>query len=80
MTKTVTVNDNAYQMSDELAETTIQMAKDALKGTNAIYALVKGNFVQMVKFTYPSRKSLHTAVRGYISKKIQAKHIAEGPE
>lgn len=80
MTKTVTINANAYQMSDELAETTILMAKESLQGTNSIYALVKGNFIQMVKFTYPSRRSLNTAVRGYASKKIQAKHISEGTE
>ena len=80
MTKTVTIKENAYEMSDELAATTIHMARESLQGTNSIYALVKGNFVQMVKFTYPSRKAMNVAIKGYAAKKIQAKHISEGPE
>ena len=64
--KIVTVNDKVYQMSDELADNLVGMAKDAMNGSYAIYALSKGDRIELRKDKYNTPRELRTAATKYI--------------
>lgn len=76
--KILTINDTTYSMGDVMARATLDAAKEAMKGKIAIYAIEKGDIIEMKKDVFPSIKELKVAVTKYIKKGFKAYYIMGG--
>jgi len=76
--KILTVNETTYQMSDKMAKATLETAKGAMKGKNAIYALEKGNIIEMRKDIFASPKALNKVAMAYLGKGFKVKYVMCG--
>ena len=76
--KTVTLNNNVYIMPDKLASQLISTARTATAGHFTIYALLKGDQVQMRKDTYATNRELQRARAGYIREGFSVRYHTRG--
>ena len=76
--KTLTINGNSYSMGDVTAKAVLDTAREAMKGKNAIYAIEKGNIIEMKKDVFPSIKALKVEVTKYIKAGLKASYVMGG--
>lgn len=72
--KIVMVNNHSYRMSKKLSSQQLKIAKQAMKGKKAIYALERGNIIEMRIETFKTTSELMVAVRTYLRKGILVHH------
>ena len=62
----ILINGNTYEVNQSIAEVTIQIAKDAVRGSGfGIVAVQKDDMVEMKKDMFPSKVALYTRKKEY---------------
>lgn len=78
--KIVTIDKTTYRTSDQLAETLMDTAREAMAGRIAIYALIRGDFIELTKDTFTNTAGLDKAVRAYRRRGFAVRTIRGSPE
>ena len=62
----ILINGNTYEGNQSIADVTIQIAKDAVRGSGfGIVAVQKDDMVEMKKDMFPSKVELYTRKKEY---------------
>ena len=72
--KTVTLNNNVYEMSDKLANQLIKTASEATRGTFTLYATIKGDHIEMRRDTFLGEKALRKYMAEFIREGFTVKY------
>lgn len=76
--KTLIVNGSVYQGGGKTVKTIQNMAKESLKGQNAIYSIEKDGVIEMRKDIFPSVSALKKEVTKYIKDGFKVKYTMNG--